>query len=338
MRKLTVFVLLMSVLLTGVSALAQDPIFLTTRASLNVRSLPSVDAPSLQVAPQGTTILAIGRNAATTWTQVEFKGVIGWVSNAYVGASGDLNSLPITDATDPSVNPRPQEQVSAPDGTIVQAGTIVVFANQSFVNVRALPDESSEVLRQLVPSQRATVTVLDPTRTWGRVEVDGSEGWVALYAVNVLGDIRTVEILGRPDTGANLPLPDDTSLADREVVDRLQAHLARWLPKASTLIDVLSRAVDTGLLACNTRDVPLIRPYRPTIADVARVPEIEAIVADMNIAFDLLNDARVPWVAACYGGNTQQYRGQFPSWLQTARDGANLLANVQQRIAVLGAD
>lgn len=145
MRKLTVLLLLITVILTGANVLAQDPIFLTTRSELNVRSLPSLEAPSLQVAPQGTTILAIGRNAATTWTQVEFKGVIGWVSNAYVAASGDLNSLPITDATAGTVNPRPQEQVSAPDGTIVQAGTLVVFADQAFVNVRALPDETGQV-------------------------------------------------------------------------------------------------------------------------------------------------------------------------------------------------
>lgn len=317
---------------------AQDQIFLTTRAELNIRSLPAVESPSLQKAPQGTTLLAIGRNANNTWTQVEYKGVIGWVSNVYVAFSGDSSRLPVTDATDASVNPRPQEQVSAPDGTIVQTGSLVVFARFASVNVRVLPDEAAEVLTQLAPNQRAVVTLLDPTRLWGRVSVDGHEGWVALYVVNVLGDIRTVEVLGEPASGSYPPLPEGgPSLADREVLDRLQAYLGINLGRASTLITVLSNGAASGIMACNTQDVPLFRPYRPAITDYERVPEIQAIVQDMNTAIELFNDARVPWVASCYGGNMQRYRGEFGTWLSFAQSGSALINDVQARLAVLNA-
>lgn len=316
-------------------------VVLVTLDNLNVRSLPRINAPSLQVAPRGTTILALGRSSDLAWVQVQYKGVVGWVSAVYLGPREEILRLAITDGT-PGAAARPQERVAAPDGTLVQTGQLIVFGANNAVNVRQLPDEGAELLGRLAQNQRVTVTQLDPTRQWGQITFNGQQGWVALYVVTVLGDIRTVAVLGQPGTGSQLPvaasggIPVNT-LEQRAALDRAQAHLARYLSAASTMQDTFGGAVANGFIACNTQFVPFFRAYRPNGRDFVLVPELESITNDMNAAFEQLNRARTPWVGACEARSTQATRGLWPSWLEAVRGALPLLQDAQRRLAFLTA-
>jgi hypothetical protein len=222
---------------------------------------------------------------------------------------------------------------------VVETGQVIVFSATSNVNVRALPDEGAPRLGQLRRNQRAVVTLLDPTYLWGRINFEGQNGWVALYVVNVLGDIRTVEVLGDPNTSSDLPIPAGqvNNEPQRAAVQNAQNHLARFRPAASTLINIFSNGAGSGFIAC-APEVAFFSPYRPLVSDFVLVPELEAVVNRMNEGFDLINRARAGWVGACSANQTLLFRDQFPIWLAQAQEGAAILDEVQRSLAILATE
>ncbi len=311
-------------------------IVVVTNTELRVRAQPTRNAPTLQIADQGVSIVALGRTADTAWIQVAFNGAVGWMSRFYLSSFDDLNQLPVTDGGAASVAPRPQERTTALDGTQIQTGTLVVFATFARVNVREEPSESAAVIGQLARDERATVTLLAPGRQWGQIDFEGHAGWVALYAVNVLGDLRTVPIQGEPGSGAPVPVPPGgRTPEDRAAIDRAQAHLGRYIGGAGNLVNVLQDGVNSGFITCNARLVPLFREYRPSLRDYQIYPELERVVNDMNNAFDTLNDARRPWLSACDGAFVRRVVDQYPNWLATAQNGLAQLRDAQRRLASL---
>jgi uncharacterized protein YraI len=63
---------------------------------LNVRSLPYYGAPVLTLISRGQTYPAIGRNASSTWVQINVGGTVGWVRSTWVIVSPNLLSVPVT--------------------------------------------------------------------------------------------------------------------------------------------------------------------------------------------------------------------------------------------------
>lgn len=341
--KFWIILALLTTLLLPLAVWAQDSgstgVIVTPTTNLRIRAQPTQSAPSLQVVTRGTVMSALGRTSDGSWIQVEYKGVIGWASLAYLASSDNLAALPITDASLLGT-PRPEEQVSAPDGTIVKTGELVVYSTQSNVNVRVLPEEGTAVLGQLAQFERATVYLLDPSYTWGRIEFQGQQGWVALYVLTVLGDIRTVEVLGDPASGAEMPvvgLPGGGfSLEQREAVQRLQDHLARYLPQASGLLDILRNGASSGFIACGP--IPdFLRDYNPSRNDYVLVPELEPLVNTLNSAFAIFNRQRGQWLQACSSGSTLLFRDRFVTWRDQAETALPLLDIVQRGAAELAA-
>jgi uncharacterized protein YraI len=71
---------------------------LTANVNLNIRSGPAVIYPVVGWLSAGRTAQIVGRNAASTWFQVRYNAVTGWVSGPYttLQAGTDLNRIPIT--------------------------------------------------------------------------------------------------------------------------------------------------------------------------------------------------------------------------------------------------
>lgn len=337
-KVLSLIVLLCLLLGTAPRLLAQDqPIVVVPTVDLRVRAYPATNAPRLAVVPKGTNLAALGRDAGINWIQVSFQGTIGWVSAFYLTSSDDLSTLPVTDGTVPDPN-RPEERQVAPDGTVVLTGQLIIFSAYAEVNVRSRPSESAAILGVLSPNERATVTLLDSTRSWGQISFNGQLGWVALYAVTVLGDIRTVAIEGNPASGSDLPVNQSPffSPEQRGIVEKAQRFLSRAIPNASSLIDILNNGAASGLIQCSPI-MPYFRDYVPTNYELELVSELAAVRDTMNAAFDLLNDARARWVIACDAGQTLLYKDQFPQWLATAQQGGALLNDAQRQLAELSA-
>jgi uncharacterized protein YraI len=63
---------------------------------LNVRSIPDpVNGAILTRISRGQTYSVVGRNAATSWIQLNVNGLIGWVNASYVTAF-NLQAVPVT--------------------------------------------------------------------------------------------------------------------------------------------------------------------------------------------------------------------------------------------------
>jgi len=69
----------------------------TTQLNLRLRSGPGIGNQSLTVAPQGTTVSVLGRNAAGDWLQVQYAGQTGWMAAWFLRLnSGAVTDLPVT--------------------------------------------------------------------------------------------------------------------------------------------------------------------------------------------------------------------------------------------------
>ncbi len=338
MKSLLVVVMLGVLLAWVVPVMAQTvPTFVVTITELNVRALPSTNGARLQTAPANTTLQVVGRNGDSSWVQVAYKGVVGWVSTAYVTANGELSLLPITDGSDPAV-PANVGQSTSPDGTVVANGTLVVFSATAKVNVRQEPNENALRLGQLEINQRVTVVEVDATRSWGKIDFNGQTGWVALFAVTVLGDLRTVAITGNPESGTNLPLPEGApTLEQRAIIDKVQAHLAQFLPDINELVFVLSLGADADPFVACGPEIEYFKLYSPARRDYELVPALRTLVLDMNNALRQLNRARAAWIVGCGSDKTLVDATKFAPWLTTAQDGLTDLQTVQTDLAELSA-
>ena len=92
---------------------------------LNLRSAPNARATLLQRLQPDTHLTLLGRNADSTWLQVEVSGQSGWVAAAYVRSSIDYASLP-TNESAPSAVAASGAAVSA-SGIEIGAATLRIF-------------------------------------------------------------------------------------------------------------------------------------------------------------------------------------------------------------------
>ena len=69
-----------------------------TPYAVNVRSGPTTSASRLATMPIGSTAPIIGRTADSTWWQVNFNGIVGWVSAEYavIQQNANINNIPVT--------------------------------------------------------------------------------------------------------------------------------------------------------------------------------------------------------------------------------------------------
>lgn len=75
-----------------------QPIATATPWAVNVRSAPSTSASKLATMPIGATAPIIGRTADSTWWQVNYNGIVGWVSATYavIQQNANINNIPVT--------------------------------------------------------------------------------------------------------------------------------------------------------------------------------------------------------------------------------------------------
>ena len=63
---------------------------------VNVRSQPARGTRVVQIVVGGSSYPALGRNADSSWVQIDAEGTIGWVSSEWVEVAPGLSGLPVT--------------------------------------------------------------------------------------------------------------------------------------------------------------------------------------------------------------------------------------------------
>jgi uncharacterized protein YraI len=131
-----------------------------TTAELNVRDRPNPYTGLILLRiTQGQTYPVIGKNADSTWLQLNVNGVTGWVNARYVAAS-NLHLVPVTDP-----------------GTLPSGASATVTTNQ--LNVRDRPNPfTGLILTRISRGQSYTVVGKNADSSWLQLNVNGTLGWV----------------------------------------------------------------------------------------------------------------------------------------------------------------
>lgn len=164
------------------------PTATVTAYFLNVRAAPNPSAAILARISRGETYPVIGRNASTTWLQLNVNGLIGWVNASYVTAY-NIGGVPITDGGQPPPPP--------PGGAFA---TVIT----PLLNVRSIPNPfTGAILTQIAYGQTYPVVGRNADTTWLQLNVNGLIGWVNARYVSAtnLGSVPITDP-GTNPTGA----------------------------------------------------------------------------------------------------------------------------------------
>ncbi len=184
---LVVIALAMALPLTTAHAAttAQSGVTATTTVYLRIRSGPGTNFPQIGLAPPGTTVPVLGRDAAASWIQVNYRGLQGWMAAWYCRISGDLMSVPVV-------------EVSAGSGSGLTATTTVNL------RIRSGPGISYAQITYAPTGTTVPVVGRNAAGDWLNVDYRGIRGWMAAWYTIINGDLNSVPIT---DGGAGGVLP-----------------------------------------------------------------------------------------------------------------------------------
>jgi uncharacterized protein YraI len=125
---------------------------------LNVRSLPGVNGAILTKIARNQTYPVLGRNAASSWWQLNVNGIVGWSSGKYLNVVNGQN-VPVTD------------------------GTAVVYTATAWVNlnIRSGPGTQHPVVGWLPINQTVQIRGRNAAATWWQITYGPYNGWVSAY-------------------------------------------------------------------------------------------------------------------------------------------------------------
>lgn len=188
------------VLLTGppAPALANPGLpncMVTTDDVLNFRESPggarvfATGTDGAQVSgwvPEGVTLMAMERTAE--WFKVDFHGVHGWISAGYVTPQGECAAMGSSGGLVPTEKGPPP-----PPGSPFMQGCMVTTAD--VLNFRETPGGArlyaTDVLGRQIPGylpEGATLTAVERTPDWFKVDYHGVQGWISAGYVTTSGN------------------------------------------------------------------------------------------------------------------------------------------------------
>jgi uncharacterized protein YraI len=170
----------------------------TAKYALNVRSGPGTGYTVIGTLNAGATVPVTGRNASSTWLQIEHRpGASGWVAAWLVTPNGDIASLPVIGG-------------GAPQPPVIPTTPVTTGRTTTSVNMRPEPNPYNTPIA-VVP-QGATVDVYgrNSAATWLYAGYVGKQGWVfASYVVLTSGTVHGLPIVGA-GTPPSQPTPPVT--------------------------------------------------------------------------------------------------------------------------------
>ncbi len=144
-----------------------------TAFRLNVRNQPALTAAIVTKIDQRQTYPIVGRNADSSWYQINVNGTTGWVFGRFVNVSGASN-VPVTSGGSSNV----PSQVSPTGYTVTPS---------LGVNIRSGAGLSNPILGVLRTGQTAQVVGRNASSTWWLIEYNGLRGWVSSIFAPISG-------------------------------------------------------------------------------------------------------------------------------------------------------
>ena len=182
---------------------------------INARSSPTTTAPVVTTVNVSATLVADGRTPGGDRLRVQLPdGAAAWVVTTFVTPEGDINTLPVVEATEPTAEApaaataetapvtetatltEPLAEVTATPEIAVPAGAATAtVANLVGAKVRAAPDQN---LDEIVVAKRGeTFSALGRSADalWVQVQLaDGTPGWILATAITLDTDINALPV------------------------------------------------------------------------------------------------------------------------------------------------
>jgi uncharacterized protein YraI len=136
-----------------------------TALRLNVRSQPDAAAPILTKITRNSTWPVLGRNADSSWWQLNVNGTVGWAYWRFLDIA-NAQTVPVVTAT---TGPSLQQPAPTPFDAITLAT----------VNVRSDPNTSGAILAQIARNNQVSVVGRNASATWWQVNFGRITGWVS---------------------------------------------------------------------------------------------------------------------------------------------------------------
>ena len=194
LRVLLLAVLLAALLLPSVVSFAQGATGLITNVSrLNVRTGPGTGFGVVTILDAGAYVGVLGRNADSSWIQIQLAGgAPGWVNARYIAVSVAVNSLPVT-----------------AQGTGA-SGSVLAF----YLNVRSGPGVVFPVVGVLGSMDGVNLIGRNADGSWVEIVLPvGTRGWVNRHWLRVNIDINALPITDGSGGGGVIPGPNGTITA-----------------------------------------------------------------------------------------------------------------------------
>jgi uncharacterized protein YraI len=151
---------------------------------LNVRNAPDTSAAILTKIIRNETYPVIGRNADSSWWQINVNGTVGWAYWRFLKVSNP-QAVPVVSADTGS-------SLAQPPPTGITASTLAT------VNVRSAPGTTNAILGQIARGNPVPVVGRTANNTWWQVNYGQITGWVssrfAPLAPNAI--ISTIPVTG----------------------------------------------------------------------------------------------------------------------------------------------
>jgi uncharacterized protein YraI len=140
-----------------------------TGQRLNVRSEPNASAPILAKIRRGTAYPITGRNADSSWWQINVDGTVGWVYWRYIDIANPSVVPVVSGTTGPSLSQPP-----------VTGIVVTPFTN---VNMRSGPATNTAIIGRVPQRTPVSVVGRNAANTWWQVNDGRTTGWIsAQYA------------------------------------------------------------------------------------------------------------------------------------------------------------
>lgn len=149
-----------------------------TAYRLNVRQEPTTNADVLVKVNRDETFAIVGRNADSSWWQIDVNGSYGWVYGDFIDVS-NTGAVPITTTIG--------LQTTLP-------GTGYYLTALATINLRSEAGRSGAILSQLPNGTRAEITGRNIDGTWLQINYDGKNGWVSRVYVNTTATNQDIPI------------------------------------------------------------------------------------------------------------------------------------------------
>lgn len=165
-------------------------------AVLNVRSEPSLNGAIIAKITRNQVFSVVGRNADSTWFQLDVNGQRGWASASFLTIN-DPNSAPVVGTPTATATPSPVTP-TVPSG-------LTATVNAAVLNVRDEPSINGAILTKITRNQVYSVVGRNEESTWFQLDVNGQRGWASAAFLTV-SDADSVTVVDTAPVETN---PDD---------------------------------------------------------------------------------------------------------------------------------